>query len=146
MAALRSSNKRPMTVNSKAPTTLLCVRERSHLHDGPLIRLPCPQNIIHHRKQNHRPRHQNTEVHMRGRNRRRNRPKAKKENDDPKPHRPSIDHDTKNARKMERSPDELVSFACIIRDICRFANSACAPTPEEKALCDDVRGVETAYA
>lgn len=83
---------------------------------------------------------------MRSRNRRRDGPKAEKENNSPKDHRPNIDNNTKNTRKVERSPDKLVSLAGIVRDVCRISDSTGTPAPEEKALRDDVRGVETAYA
>ena len=47
---------------------------------------------------------------------------------------------------MKRSPDKLVSFACIVRDVCCLSDSTGASAPEEKALGDDVRSVETAHA
>lgn len=83
---------------------------------------------------------------MRSRDRRRDGPKAEKEDDNPENHCRSVDNDTKNARKTERPPDKLVSLASIIRDVCRFTNSIGTSAPEEKALYDDVRSVETTYA
>ena len=83
---------------------------------------------------------------MRGRNRRRHRPKAKKEDDNPKKHRESIDQDAEDTWKMKRTPDKLISPVRIVRDVGRFANGTCAPAPEEEALCDDVGCVETADA
>ena len=47
---------------------------------------------------------------------------------------------------MKRSPDKLISFACIVGDICCLSDSTGASAPEEKALSDDVRGIETAHA
>lgn len=75
-----------------------------------------------------------------------NRPEAEKEDDNPENHCPSVDHNAKDTRKMERSPNKLISLACIIRDVGRLSDSTCASAPEEKAFCDDVRSVETAYA
>lgn len=47
---------------------------------------------------------------------------------------------------MKWSPNKLISLACISRDVCRFTNSTCTSAPEEKALGNDVRSVETAHA
>lgn len=83
---------------------------------------------------------------MRSRDRRRHGPKAKKENDDPETHRPGVNDDTENARKMKGAPDKLISLACIIRDVCRLSDSTGASAPEQKALCDDIRSIQTAHA
>lgn len=125
---------------------LLYRRERCHLHNRPLVRLPRPHNIIEHRKQHSRSRHQNTKIHLRSRDRRRHGEKAKEKYDDPETHRTYVDDNAKEIWKMKRSPDKLVSFACIIRDVGHFADSAGTSAPEEKALGDDVRSVETAHA
>lgn len=125
---------------------LLYCRERCHLHNRPLIRLPRPHSIIEYRKQRNRSRHQNTKIHLRSRDGRRHGPKAKEEYNDPETHSPNVDDNAKKTWKMKRSPDKLVSFACITRDVCHFADSTGTSTPEEKALDDDVRGVETAHA
>ena len=83
---------------------------------------------------------------MVSRDRRRHGPKTEKEDDNPKPNRKSIDQDAKDTRKMERSPNELISLAGIVRYVGRFADSTCTPAPEEKALCNYIRGVKTADA
>ena len=46
---------------------------------------------------------------------------------------------------MKRSPDKPISLAYITRNVCRLSDSTGTSTPEEKALCDDVRSVEAAY-
>lgn len=83
---------------------------------------------------------------MHSRNRRRYRPKAEEEDDNPENHCPSVDDDAKDTRKMERSPNKLISLACTVPNILRFPNITSASAPEEKAFCDDVRSVEAAYA
>lgn len=82
---------------------------------------------------------------MRSRDRSRYRPEAEEENDEAENHCPSVDNDTKDTRKMKRSPDKLISLAYLIRNVCRLYDSTGTSTPEEKALCDDVRSVEAAY-
>ena len=83
---------------------------------------------------------------MLGRNGRSDRPKAKEENDDPKRHRERIHQDPKDTRKPKRSPNKLVGFAGIVRDIARFADGTRASAPEQEAFGDDVGGVEAADA
>ena len=83
---------------------------------------------------------------MRSRDRRRHRPKAEKEDNNSENHCPSIDDNIEDTRKTEWSPDKLISLACVVGDVCRLSDSTGASTPEEKALRDDVRSVETAYA
>ena len=83
---------------------------------------------------------------MRSRDRRRRRPKAEKEDNNSENHCPSIDDNTEDTRKTEWSPDKLISLACVVGDVCRLSDSTGASTPEEKALRDDVRSVETTYA
>ena len=83
---------------------------------------------------------------MLGRNGRSNRPKAKEENDNPKRHRERIHQDPKDTRKPKRSPNKLVGFAGIVRDVARFADGTRASAPEEEAFSDDVGGVEAADA
>ena len=83
---------------------------------------------------------------MRSRDRRRHRPEAEKEDDDAENHRPGVNDDTENARKMKGAPHKLIRLACIIRDVCRLFNSTSASAPEKKALCDDIRSVQTAHA
>ena len=83
---------------------------------------------------------------MRSRDRRRHGPEAEKEDDDPETHGPSVDDDAKETRKVERSPDQLVRLACIVRDVGRLSDGTCASAPQEKTFRDDVRRVETAYA
>lgn len=83
---------------------------------------------------------------MRSRNRRRHGPKTKEEDNNGEPDRKSIHQDAKDTRKTERSPNELIGLAGIIREVGHFANSTCAPAPEEKAFGDDIGSVETADA
>ena len=83
---------------------------------------------------------------MLGRNGRSDRPKAKKENNNPKHHRERIHQDPNNSRKPKRSPNKLVSLAGIVRDVARFADGTGTSAPEQEAFGDDVGGVEAADA
>ena len=112
--------------------------EMRHLDERSFIGLPRPQNVIHHRKQHDRPRHQHAKIHMRGRDRRRHGPKAEEEDDDSENDRPNVDDDAKDPRKTERPPDELIGLAGIICSVFCHSDSTCASSPEEQCLYDYV--------
>jgi len=121
---------------------------RIHLHNRPLILLPCPQDIIQHRKKHDRPRHQDAKIHIHRLHRRRHGPEAEEEDDAAEGERVQVDRDAEDAGQVKGAPDELARFASgvveggFVRGA--GANAAGEAAVEQEGFGDDVGCVEAA--
>ena len=86
----------------------------SHLHNRSLELSPRPDDIIQHRSRDHRCHHYDAIIHMRRARVIQGREKAEDKNDNPEKHREDVDHNSKDAGEMERSPNERAKFGGVV--------------------------------
>ena len=89
----------------------------SHLYDGTLVRLLRNKDVVDYCKQNHRASHQHTKVHVWGCHRSGHWPETEEEYDDTEDDGECVDQYSKNAGQVKRSPDELICFPCVTRNV-----------------------------
>ena len=92
---------------------------RGHFYNGSLERLLRDKEVIGYCKQNHRASHQHAEVHVWSCYWSGHGPEAEEEYDDTKDDGECVDKYSKDAGQVERSPDELIGFPCVTRNIGR---------------------------
>ena len=119
---------------------------RCNLHHRSRINFPRIQIVIDNSPQHDRPRHQTAKIHMRRIRIHRLREKAKDEDNDPIPHRKSIQQDPPNPRDVEGSPDEFVGVPGGAGHLVGMPNGAADTVPEEESFGEGVGGVEGADA
>ena len=90
-----------------------------HFYNGPFVRLLRDKEVIGYCKQHHRASHQHAEVHVWSCHRSRDRPEAEEEYDDTEDNGECVDGYSEDAGQVERSPDELICFPCVVRNVGR---------------------------
>lgn len=102
---------------------------RGYFYNRTLVRLLRNKDVVDYCKQNHRASHQHTEVHVGSCHWSRHWPEAEEKYDDTEDDGKCVDQYSKDAGQVERSPDELICFPCVIRNICWISDGSSEPPP-----------------